>query len=99
MSQSDRDYTEKRDYIRMRLGTKVTLQHGGQSFEALCHDLSSTGMQVEADCQVQVGDRVKVLIPSGHDELKGLESEAEVVRVTTDDNGKQVLGLAVISMS
>lgn len=99
MSQSDRDYEEKRDYIRMRLETQVTLQHGGQAIPALCRDLSSTGMQLEAQCQAQVGDKVRVLIPSGHDELKGLETEAEVVRVTDQEGGRQILGLAVISMN
>ncbi|TBU85675.1 PilZ domain-containing protein [Phytopseudomonas dryadis] len=99
MSQSDRDYSEKRDYIRMRLETQVTLHHAGHVIEALCRDLSSTGMQIQARCSVQEGDKVKVLIPSGHDELKGLEAEAEVVRVTDLEDGQQILGLAVISMN
>ncbi len=99
MSQNDRDYTEKRDYIRMRLETQVTLNHGGQSVPALCRDLSSTGMQIEAQCQAKIGDRVSVLIPSSHDSLKGLETEAEVVRVTDLEDGRQILGLAVTSMS
>lgn len=99
MSQSDRDYEEKRDYIRMRLETQVTLHHGGQAIPALCRDLSSTGMQLEAQCKVQIGDKVRVSIPSGHDALKGLEAEAQVVRVADEDDGRQILGLAVISMS
>ncbi|NQD80582.1 PilZ domain-containing protein [Pseudomonas seleniipraecipitans] len=99
MSQSDRDYEEKRDYIRMRLETQVTLHLGGEAFPALCRDLSSTGMQLEAQCQAKVGDKVRVMIPSGHDELKGLETEAEVVRVTDEEGGRQTLGLAVISMN
>lgn len=99
MSQNDRDYSEKRDYIRMRLETQVTLTHGGQSVPALCRDLSSTGMQLEAQCQAKVGDKVSVLIPSTHDSLKCLETEAEVVRVTDLGDGQQVLGLAVTSMS
>lgn len=99
MSQNDRDYTEKRDYIRMRLETQVTLTHGGQSVPALCRDLSSTGMQLEAQCQAKVGDRVSVLIPSTHDSLKGLETDAEVVRVTDLGDGRQVLGVAVTSMN
>lgn len=99
MSQSDRDYEEKRDYIRMRLETQVTLHHGGQAIPALCRDLSSTGMQLEAQSQAQAGDKVRVSIPSGHGSLKGLEAEAEVVRVTNQEGGRQILGLAVISMN
>ena len=48
MSQIDRAYSEKRDYIRMRMEAKMTLHHAGQEIPALCLDLSSTGMQVEA---------------------------------------------------
>ena len=58
MSQNDRAYSEKRDFIRMRLEAPVILHHAGQEIEAQCLDLSSTGMQVEANCQIAVGDRV-----------------------------------------
>ncbi len=48
MSQTDRDYTEKRDYIRMRVDADVTLIHAGLEISAVCLDLSSSGMQVAA---------------------------------------------------
>jgi hypothetical protein len=99
MKQTDRHYTEKRDFIRMRLGAKVILQHAGENIEALCHDLSSTGMRLEANCQLQVGDRVTVLIVSSHQEITDLLSEAQVVRVTEAGNGRLMLGLTVLSMS
>ena len=99
MSQNDRAYSEKRDYIRMRLEAPVILHHAGQKIEAQCLDLSSTGMQVEANCQIAVGDRVKVHIPSEHSELKGLDAQTEVVRISQLDDGRQSLGLAILSMS
>lgn len=99
MSQNDRDYSEKRDYIRMRMEAPVTLQHGGRDIPALCLDLSSTGMQLEADSNVSLGDKVKVHIASDHNQLKGLEAEAEVVRVSDLGQGRQSLGLAILSMT
>ncbi|HBX56529.1 PilZ domain-containing protein [Pseudomonas sp. UBA2684] len=99
MSQSDHAYSEKRDYIRMRLEAPVTLQHAGRDIAALCLDLSSTGMQLEAECALSMGDKVKVHIASEHNALQGLDAEAEVVRVTDLDNGRQALGLAIISMT
>ncbi|CAN7549711.1 PilZ domain-containing protein [Pseudomonas sp. LjRoot71] len=99
MSQNDRAYSEKRDYIRMRLEAPVTLHHNGQEIPALCLDLSSTGMQLEAGSAVQMGDKVRIHISSEHNELRGLDAQAEVVRVTTLDDGRQALGLAIISMS
>ena len=99
MSQNDRDYSEKRDYIRMRLEAPVTLHHDGKEFPALCLDLSSTGMQLEAESAVKMGDKVRIHIASDHNELRGLDAQAKVVRVSAMDGGRQALGLAIISMS
>ncbi len=99
MTQRDRDYSEKRDFIRMQIETAVTLTHAGQTFEAVCQDLSSTGMQVLAATQLSMGDQVKVQIPSEHAELKGLDAQTEVVRVGTHGDGRQSLGLSILSMN
>jgi hypothetical protein len=40
--------TAKRDFIRMRIDTEVSLLHEGQVIAAVCLDLSSSGMQVQA---------------------------------------------------
>lgn len=99
MSQSDRDYSEKRDFIRMQVEASAILHHAGGETPALCLDLSSTGMQLEAEVALNIGDRVRVQIPSEHSELTGLNAEAEVVRVSELDDGRQSLGLAIVSMS
>lgn len=99
MTQRDRDYSEKRDFIRMQIETAITLMDGTRNYEATCLDLSSTGMQVLAATQFKMGDKVKVHIPSEHNELKGLEAETEVVRVGSHEDGRQSLGLAILSMS
>ncbi len=99
MTQRDRDYSEKRDFIRMQIETSITLTHDGQQYEATCLDLSSTGMQVLAATSLQMGDKVQAHIPSEHSELKGLHAETEVVRVGTHEDGRQSLGLAILSMS
>ncbi len=98
MSQSDRDYSEKRDFIRMQIETVITLIHNGKRYDAICMDLSSTGMQVLAATNLQMGDKVRVNIPSEHDQLKGLEADTEVVRVAEHEDGRQNLGLAILSM-
>ncbi|MGQ7958074.1 PilZ domain-containing protein [Pseudomonas sp. SP16.1] len=99
MSQSDRAYSEKRDYIRMRLDAPVILHHAGREIPAMCLDLSSTGMQLEAEATLRTGDKVTVHIPSEHSELAGLDAQAEVVRVSDLGDGRQSLGLAILSMS
>lgn len=98
MSLSDRAYSEKRDYIRMRMETSVVVHHDGRETPARCLDLSSTGMQVELTGSLPMGARVRVHIPSDHNELRGLDAEAEVVRVGDLGDGRQSLGLAILSM-
>lgn len=59
MSQTGRDYSEKRDFIRMRVDADVVLIHEGDEIAGVCIDLSSSGMQVEAPRQFAVGDRLR----------------------------------------
>lgn len=99
MSQTDRDYSEKRDFIRMRVDADVTLIHAGDLIPAVCIDLSSSGMQVQATRSFQVGDRLKVRIESEHAALKGLEAETEVVWVKAQGADGQKLGLTILKMS
>ena len=98
MSQTDRDYSEKRDFIRMRVDADVSLIHQGDQVPAVCIDLSSSGMQVQAPRLFKVGDRLKVRLDSDHTALKGLEADTEVVWVREQDDGKQKLGLTILKM-
>jgi hypothetical protein len=99
MSQNDRDYAEKRDYIRMRVDADITLLYAGQIIPAVCVDLSSSGMQVQAARAFKVGDKLSVRIDSEHTALKGLEAETEVVWLADQEEGGQKLGLTIISMN
>ncbi|MGY3256992.1 MULTISPECIES: PilZ domain-containing protein [Pseudomonas] len=98
MSPNDRDYSEKRDYIRMRVDAEVTLIHQGQVIAAVCIDLSSSGMQVQAPRSFKVGDQLSVRIDSEHAALRGLEADTEVVWVTELEGNGQKLGLTILKM-
>ena len=97
MSQTDRDYSEKRDFIRMRVDADVSLIHEGQEIAGVCVDLSSSGMQVQAPRQFTVGDLLTVRIDSEHAALKGLEADTKVVWAKTVGNDQQ-LGLSILKM-
>lgn len=86
-------------FTRMQIETSITWIHDGRRFDVPCLDLSSTGVQVLAATRLQMGDKVQAHIPSEHNELKGLEAETEVVRVGTHEDGRQSLGLTILSMS
>jgi hypothetical protein len=98
MGQIDRDYAEKRDYIRMRVDADISLIYAGQIIPAVCVDLSSTGMQIQASRSFKVGDRISVRIESDHPALKGLEAETEVVWVADVQGDVQKLGLTILKM-
>jgi hypothetical protein len=98
MSQIDRDYSEKRDFIRMTVDAKVTLKIAGQAVPAVCRDLSSTGMQLEATVALKAGDKLSVHLPSEHATLRDLNADVEVVRVEDLGDGRQVLGLSILKM-
>jgi Tfp pilus assembly protein PilZ len=98
MSPNDRDYSEKRDYIRMRVDAEVTLIHQGQVIAAVCIDLSSSGMQVQTPRSFKVGDQLSVRIDSEHAALRGLEADTEVVWVTELEGNGQKLGLTILKM-
>lgn len=99
MGQLDRDYAEKRDYIRMRVDADISLLYAGQIIPAICVDLSSTGMQIQAPRTFQVGDKINVRIDSEHAALKGLEAETEVVWLADLEEGGQKLGLTILKMN
>ncbi|MGL5998042.1 MAG: PilZ domain-containing protein [Pseudomonas proteolytica] len=97
MSANERDYAEKRDFIRMRVEADVSLIHAGQEIAGVCLDLSSSGMQVSAQHPFNVGDQLKVRIDSEHAALKGLEADTEVVWAKKEGDD-QHLGLKILKM-
>ena len=97
MGEHERDYAEKRDFIRMRVDAEVSLLHEGQEIAGVCVDLSSSGMQVQAPRQFNVGDLLTVRIDSEHAALKGLEADTEVVWTKTVGDEQQ-LGLRILKM-
>ena len=97
VSEHERDYAEKRDFIRMRVDANVSLIHAGQEIDGVCVDLSSSGMQVQAPRQFAVGDQLTVRIESEHAALAGLEADTQVVWAKNEGDG-QHLGLKILKM-
>lgn len=98
MQPTPTNYSEKRDFIRMRIDTEVTLLHADQVVAAVCLDLSSSGMQVQAPRHYQVGDRIDVRIDSDHPALSGLHASTEVVWIADQPGGQQKFGLRILAM-
>ncbi|PTY36735.1 hypothetical protein BGP77_05450 [Saccharospirillum sp. MSK14-1] len=99
MSTADRDYDEKRDFIRMRMNAQAQIYVEGESapLTALCQDFSAVGMSLVMDQPLALGSQIRVVIESPNEQLSSLDAQAEVVRCDADGNqyrhGVEIRGL------
>ncbi len=84
MALSERSYEEKRGFIRMKVDTMVTFTRleGKDRYEGRCRNLSGAGMLLETEKKLEIGDRLRVTIPSEGPDFSPLDAVVEVVRVT-----------------
>ena len=80
---SERSYDEKRNFIRMKVDTMVTFTRadGKERYEGRCRNLSGAGMLLETQKKLEIGERIRVTIPSEDPDFAPLEAIVEVVRV------------------
>jgi len=99
MSQTDRDYEEKRDFIRMTMNSTATLSiQGGTSSKVTCHDLSATGMALIANQAVAIGCAVHIDIESPNDQFRSMTANGTVLRCDALDSGDFDVGLELKSI-
>ena len=95
MSNLERTYTEKRTFIRMKVDTPVLISYldgSNTQIEAICKDLSGTGMLVEISNQIPLGTELKLEIKSAKTPF---EAEAVVARIKTSPSGNYIHGLKI----
>lgn len=82
MSTADRDYDEKRDFIRMRMDAQAQIHVDGEPAPLLaqCQDFSATGMSLVLNQPLAVGSHIRVVIASPNEQLPSLDARAQVVR-------------------
>jgi len=100
MTIANRDYQEKRNFIRMKIETpaQVELQDGEKRLEGICRDLSGGGMLVELATAIPIGTEVKVQIASAHGHAPMLVALTEVTRVVAQPGAEEspcLLGLEI----
>lgn len=83
MLSMQRQYDEKRNFIRMKIDTGITFTKidGRERYEARCRNLSGTGMLLETEKKLTLGDRLRVTVPSEGPNFLPLDAIVEVVRV------------------
>ncbi len=100
MGINDKAYSEKRDFIRMKIGAPLNAKIAAESavIEGLCLDLSGGGLQVEASQALAVGTQVDVEVSSEHGHNPTLKANARVVRAAEAENGAHILGLEIVKI-
>ena len=77
-------YEEKRDFIRMRVETPVTLTLGDRTLQCVCLDLSGTGMCLEINEKLNIGDEAVAFMPSYQNKFSPLNACVRIRRVMED---------------
>ena len=77
-------YEEKRDFIRMRVETPVTLTLGDRTLKCICLDLSGTGMCIEMEEQLKIGDEAVAYIASYQNKFEPLNACIKIRRAMED---------------
>lgn len=97
MNQPMREFSEKRDFIRMQIDSPVdmTLEHDGDTLSGTCLNLSGGGMMIEVNRVIPVGTVVEVTVSSGHGHNPMLKANAVVNRVTAEASETCTLGLEI----
>lgn len=85
MVMANRDYQEKRNFIRMRVETPVEINTlaDEEFYEGTCVDLSGGGLLVEMQTLLPVGTKLEVNIASSHGHSPMLKAKATVARIVS----------------
>ena len=100
MDRINRNYNEKRNFIRMKIDTPadVVIENKGQQLQAICKDLSGGGMLIESPETLEIGLELTIKLSSHHLNSPMLKARAVVARVKESRNGKYILGLEILEM-
>lgn len=92
-----RDYSEKRDFIRMQVNIPASLTTESKQIDSQCVDLSATGVRLLSPDAIEVGTEVGLHIDSPHPKFSSLSADAEVLRCTVSNNLYEI-ALRIIQM-
>jgi PilZ domain len=100
MNALDKAYSEKRDFIRMKISAPLNakLSHDDGVIEGVCRDLSGGGMQVESKTVIAEGTELVVEISSDHGHNPTLHAKAKVARYQGDATKGYILGLEIVEI-
>ena len=96
MSLLDREYSEKRDFIRMKVNTPVqVIVQDDRIIEGVCHDLSGGGMLLTIREELALGQELVVIVDSKHGHSPMLHALCNVARLESGPRNTFLLGLEI----
>ncbi|TVP52788.1 MAG: PilZ domain-containing protein [Halomonadaceae bacterium] len=96
-----RDYSEKRDFIRMQVDTDIEIRLPStpeRLLQGVCEDLSATGMSVLVTEELPMGVEVSTKVPSHNPDFPPFETLARIIRCDTVADGRFSLGLEILKV-
>ncbi len=100
MAMANRDYDEKRDFIRMTIDCELTLrdQSNGQEYQGRCKNLSGSGALFHVDEAPALGSQLEIHMAPDKAVVPALDAVVEVVRVDADTTGGFLVGTTIREM-
>jgi c-di-GMP-binding flagellar brake protein YcgR len=100
MHPRSRTWDEKRDFIRMKVDTEVTItvEESSQKLTGYCRDLSGTGMLLEVREAVPEGKTCRTSLNSPSEAFPSLDATIKVIRCTRLDDERYQLGTEIIQI-
>ena len=91
---------DSRNFFRMMVNTPVEISisdaDAGRKIDAICRDLSSTGMAIETDEPIEIGTMIQCKVEGASSELPALRATAQVVRCQQEQSLVYTLGVEII---
>ena len=92
-------YNDNRNFFRMLVNTNIEIEiadvDAGRKLDAMCRDLSATGLAIETDEAIEVGTKLICRVEGASPELPALHALATVVRCQQVEPGLFTIGVEI----
>ena len=95
---ADRDYDEKRNFVRMNIETQITYKvknSDGQSHHGVSGDLSATGLYMVTDFALKEGEEIELVMNTSNERLPPFVAEGIILRTSVDENNKNKFHVSI----
>ncbi|KZN61469.1 PilZ domain-containing protein [Pseudoalteromonas luteoviolacea] len=96
-------HEDKRRFMRMMVNAQaeLTVSQTGEKIVGVCQDLSATGLSVEIESPLEVGELITVFINSKSATIPPFNANAKVVRCGSTESSPDsyIIGLEIVQIN